>query len=105
MNLKKSVYCSINDYASHPSAQTSDPNVVGIETATNTINNAYTTTNYTVRFEKSLEDFTCKFMFYHKELAELDVTNIPYYSSPNLWKLRDPINNLTQKILMTNGLT
>ena len=36
---------------------------------------------------------------------ELDIANVPDYSSPNLWGLSDPINNLSQCILMTNGLT
>ena len=71
-------------------------NVVGIETATNTINNAYTTTNYTIRFEKSLVDFTYKFMYHYKELTELHVTNVLDYSSPNLWGLSNPNNYLSQ---------
>ena len=36
---------------------------------------------------------------------ELDVANVPDYSSPNLWGLSNPNNNLSQCILMTNGLT
>ena len=36
---------------------------------------------------------------------ELNIANVPDYSSPNTWGLSDPINVLSQCISMTNGLT